>query len=67
MYDPLIVIASVLAVYFITSAIFMLIWNNSVKDAFGDGMVKKIGYKDALGMVFLIGMFSGPVIVSKSY
>lgn len=57
--NTLLLLVALIVAYLITSAIFMALWNDPVKGAFGQGIIQKITYPQALGLVLFISLFFG--------
>jgi hypothetical protein len=51
--------ATIMAVglFFAASAVFMVLWNSVVMDAFAPGMITKVTYVQSLGLTLFVGMF----------
>ncbi len=55
------------AIFFIYSAIFMVLWNNCVRKSFQEDSIKEIDYITAMGMTFFFWSFLAvPVIVATN-
>ena len=61
----IVTIISMIALYLLSSAIFMLIWNDVLIHKIPRLDLQVLNFQDAMAMVFLIGMISVKLVINQ--